>query len=336
MLSSLLFISSIGLLQLTSPSDPQENLRVGGYYSRLGESGGYMEPPAGADKYLRLRTSTDDSGMSTPVDSSEEAENLTDVCGKREWVIDYFILRDGFAHLSEINEKLDWLCSGVSDGLPASLEMTRFMIIQVLNTLEESVDDVVYSLRGASDILDNESSLHALKGGDITRHDALETIKLAIEILMHTSSDIREPEIALRDKVAIYLAVHADEFGSKYQWVSKHCAKDHLPVHLFPTRRPGADYGSNINFLSVLEALKNVAPGTDTTIKGSIEQIVRYVNDPLEIKDIPTFLDYLEPLIESVDDFIDGSKSFKELCDALTEDVEMMVKYQGYFRKGSD
>jgi hypothetical protein len=334
MLSCLLFISSIGFLPLTSPSALHEHLPVEGFVSDIGDVDGYMVPSAGGDKNLRDRTLTDGSGMSTPTGSSEEAENLTDVCGSRDWILDYFILREGYDDSCDMNSMLDWLCQD-SVGSPVRADSYRHVIIQILNTMEESVDDVVYSYQDALRDLDDESVKITIKGGFIPRHDALETIKLAVEILMHNSSPrLSRPEIALRENVALYLAVHAGEFGARYEWVWSYCSErdpsdpsdspdpgEILPLSLSKHRTPGTDYGSNINFFAILEAFKNLEGGSP---KKTIEGIEEYIHERRYIVKGNWEMVYaLDELIGSVNDFVENIEKF----EGVASELERSLKY---------
>ena len=274
----------------------------------------------------------EETDASTPLARSAGPEDFAvtlagDVCNEvnTEWVIDYFILREGYDHSHELRRKLDWFCSRKTDETAGRFTSSRTRMMVLLSDMEESVDDLVYSIEDVETFL-NETQVEKTRGGKVFRHDALETLSLAMDTLWLTRHTLPEDEINFREAVALYLAEHAVELGYRYEWVSEYCFDDRLPLSLFPaTRTAGTDYGSNIDLFSILKALKTVNPEITKTVDG----IVAYVyTRRIKIKGCWEMTDVLDQLIQSVYEFVYQSKISSEVFADLEKSLQYLIEFE--------
>lgn len=195
---------------------------------------------------------------------------------------------------------------------------SRDVMVGILSSMEENVSEflVIY---GTGQI----------QGGMQDRYDPLESVGLAMDILLYTKADAGKEDKKIREDVALYIARNAYDLEDWSESVSWYCDKNHSPYKSSLTRRLGADYGSNMELFSVLEALETVLPepssDTRTPNKGFIEEIFNVIFPPeKQIRDKTEFFDYVEPFVESVHEFIYEGETFKELLGTLREHVEEM------------
>ena len=283
--------------------------------------------------YLALRKSAESSAeVKTPVGSPGGVDTASvaavdELCieDNSEWLINYYILREGYDFSKGLRNKLDWMCSIDVDDVTDLFAGERLHILSLLRSLEESVDDLVHRVEDVGTLLDTVH-VQKVKGGEIARHEALESLNQAMDILRNTKASQPEPEIALRRSIAMHIATHAHEYEERFAWVSEFCYDDKKPMSLFPDSRfGGADFGLSMEFFKTLDGLGILEPSAAPLV----QELTSYIySRRIKIGSFWEAVDALTSLVESVEHFIMYRTSRGELISSLQDSLEYLVKYE--------
>lgn len=239
-----------------------------------------------------------------------------------EWVLDYFILREGYEMSREVDMKLKWVCSAEVDGLTGSLIAERKELIDRIQSVQESVEDVAYTIDDVDVLLDPES-VETVTGGLIERHEELESLFQALDILWYSKLSQGAVEIDLRTKIAMYIASHASDFETKFSWVRAYSREDPLPLS---RRSRGLNYSLNMEFFKILNALKlHVASAAPI-----IDELILYIRTrSLKIAKYWEMVEALDALIDHGSAFAYEPEQSEVFISHLKESLEYLVKYEG-------
>ena len=243
-----------------------------------------------------------------------------------ELVLDYFILREGYEFSTEVDIKLKWLCSVDTDEMSGILQNERRELIDRIQTIIESVEDVAYTIDDVDEILDPEM-IGNVTGGHIGRHEELESFIQALDILWFTKSSQGVIEVDLRSKIAMYIASTAPEFALKFSWVDDYTYRDHLPLSLFGSRRStGIDYSSNMEFFKILDALKFHVESAAPVVDG----LILYIQTRRrKIGKYWEMVEALDALVNFATAFMYEPENSEVFISHLKDSLEYLVKYEG-------
>ena len=242
-----------------------------------------------------------------------------------DWAIDYYILREGYDFSKDFKLKLNWICSIDVDEMSARFSEERSQIIRSLRSIEDSVDDLVNSVDDVEALLDDEN-VQKISGGLIERHEVLESLTQAMDILWSTKSSQNETEISLRQSMAMYIAMNAQEFEDTFGWTGEFCYDDKLPLSLFASSRfSGADFGSAMEFFKILDALKFSVPSTAPIV----DELTEYVHSRrIKIKTCWEAVDALNILFQTATDFTFFRSPSSELISSIQKSLKYLVDYE--------
>ena len=183
----------------------------------------------------------------------------------------------------------------------------------------------MHSVEDVDTLLDTEN-VQKVKGGEIARHEALESLNQAMEILRNTKASQPEPEIDIRRSIAMHVATHAHEYEERFAWVSEFCYDDKKPMSLFlDSRFGGSDFGFSIDFFKTLDGLGIFEPYAAPLV----QELTSYIySRRIKIGSFWEAVDALTLLFEAVEKFIMYRTSRGELISSLQESLEYLVKYE--------
>jgi hypothetical protein len=324
-----------------SQSTSIENLDVGStsqplpHIHRVDESSEDRDQGAASDlaTYIALRKSAESSAeVKTPVGSpggfdAASVAAVDEICTEdnSKWLIDYYILREGHDFSKELRNKLDWMCSIDVDDMTDRFSEERMYILSLFRSLEDNLVDLVYGSDDLIPLLDIEN-VHKVKGGLIHRHEAIESLNQAMDILRNTKASQPEPEIALRRSIAMHIATHAQEYEARFDWVSEYCYDDRKPLSLFlDSRFAGADFGSSMEFFKTLDGLQIFEPPAAPIV----DELTSYIySRRIKIRKYWEAVDALTVLFQAVEQFIIYRSTRGELMASLQKSLEYLVKYE--------
>ena len=242
-----------------------------------------------------------------------------------ESIMDYYVLREGYDFSKEFRLKLNWMCSIDVDEMSDRFSEERSHILGLLRVIEESVDDHVYSLEDVDSILDEEN-VRKVRGGLIDRHEILESLNQAMDILWSTKGSQNESEIVFRQSIAMYIVEHAAEFEDKFGWVGEYCYDDKRPLIVSPSSRfSGADYGSSMEFFKILDALKFF----ESSVAPIVDELTAYIyTRRIKIKTCWEAVDALNVLVQATTDFTFFRLPSRDLISSLHKSLHYLVNYE--------